>query len=199
MMGMSECEMVGHFMQVIRDGLSYHLKVAEPKGNPEWTEAIKTKLCEIGKDRFGYEVCASGVENPKPDHPEWLYDVTWLKYEAERPLIEAPFVAECEWSNEGAIKDDFEKLLLARAAVRLMVFDGGNQTESERIAQELAKMVGAFKNSRAEDYWLLAAWEGTNAEWSFRYFTIAPNANQPIFGARLYPWPLGENPTGKGK
>ena len=186
----TERERAEIMMRVIRDGLSCHLKVQDPKGNPEWTEAVKTKLCEIGQDRFGYEVCASGVENPKPDHPEWLYDVTWLKYEGERPLIEAPFVAECEWSNEGAIKDDFEKLLLARSAVHLMVFDGGNQTESERIAQGLAKMVGAFKNTSVADYWLLAAWEGTNAEWSFRYFTIEPNVCQPVFGAHVVPLAL---------
>ena len=63
------------------------------------------------------------------DWPEWLYDVTWLKYEheGERLLIEAPSVAECEWGNKGDIDDDFEKLLLARAGIRLMIFNGFNQ------------------------------------------------------------------------
>ena len=36
--------------------------------------------------------------------------------------VEAPLVAECEWGNKGGIEDDFEKLLLARAGVRMMIF-----------------------------------------------------------------------------
>ena len=59
------------------------------------------------------------------DHGEWLYDVTWLEYEGEL-LTDAPLVAECEWSGGEEIDHDFQKLLLARAGVRLTIFDGGH-------------------------------------------------------------------------
>ena len=90
-----------------------------------WTKAVKTKLCEIGRE-FGCKVCASGVEKADRDYGEWLYDVTWLEYEkiGRGELVDAPLVAECEWGNFDAIVEDFEKLLLAREGVRLMVFDG---------------------------------------------------------------------------
>ena len=41
--------------------------------------------------------------------------------------------------NNEYIIEDFEKLLLARAGIRLMIFNGFNQADSERIAERLAK------------------------------------------------------------
>ena len=75
-----EFEMPGklEIMRAIRDGLR-SLEIDNPKGVKAWTKAIKTKLCEIGKDRFGCKIYATGVGEPEPDGGEWLYDVTWLK------------------------------------------------------------------------------------------------------------------------
>ena len=105
-------------MRAVQKGLD-NLEIDDPKGNTEWTKAVKTELCKIGRDRFSFEVYASGVENPEPGHGEWLYDVTWLEYEkngrselnARRKLVDAPLVAECEWGDLGDIYDDFEKIL----------------------------------------------------------------------------------------
>ena len=88
---------------------------------------------------------ARDVDEADRDYGEWLYDVTWLKYERQRDglewpataLIEAPLVAECEWGrgkNLEYIVEDFEKLLLARADVRLMIFDGNHKPGSKEIA-----------------------------------------------------------------
>ena len=73
-----------------------------------------------------------------------------------------------------------KSFLLARAGIRLMIFNGFNQANSERIAERLAKKVGKFKGSRAEDAWLLAAWEGTLDHWWFRCFTIEANQAVPF-------------------
>ena len=175
-------------MHAVREGLN-NLKIDNLESTREWTRAVKTELCEIGRSRFNYKVGASGVNNG--GFGEWLYDVTWLEYERERDglkwpataLIEAHLVAECEWGNDRNneyIIEDFEKLLLARAGIRLMIFNGFNQADSERIAERLAKKVGKFKDSRAEDDWLLAAWEGPREDWSFRCFTIEMNTAVPF-------------------
>ena len=174
-------------MCAVRNGLD-NLEIDDPKENAEWTRAVKTELYKIGRDRFSFEVYASGVENPEPGHGEWLYDVTWLEYEkngcselnARRKLVDAPLVAECEWGDLGDIYDDFEKSLLARASVRLMIFDGNQNPGSKKIAEQLAGRVREFNGSRAEDVWLLAAWEGSNDDWSFRYFTIKMNTAVPF-------------------
>ena len=55
---------------------------------------------------------------------------------------------------------------------RLMIFNGFTESRSKEIAERLAERVREFNGSRAEDAWLLAAWEGTRENWWFRYFTI---------------------------
>ena len=157
------------------------LKSSKPWTDTEGTKAVKTKLCKIGR-RFCCKVCARDVDKADRDYGEWLYDVTWLDYEksGSGELVDAPLAAECEWRNQGDIEDDFEKLLLARADVRLMIFTGSNQAKSGKIAKRLARKVREFKGSRAEDAWLLAAWEGSTDDWRFRYFTIEMNAAIPF-------------------
>lgn len=141
--------------------------------NRAWTRAVKTELCSIGR-KFGYKVYASPMKTVKSDGGEWLYDVTWLEYEksGDGELTDAPLVAECEWDPQG-IEDDFEKLLLARAGVRVMIVDVGNRHDnSEKIANRFAKKIRKFNGSRDEDAWLLAVVEQSadSCNWSFRYF-----------------------------
>ena len=178
-------------MRAVQDGLN-NLEIDNPKGDTEWTEAVKTKLCTIGQE-FGCKVGAkkNEVEKAYRDFGEWLYDVTWLKYERERDglkwpataLIKVPLVAECEWGVDEHLEyiiEDFEKLLLARADVRLMIFDGNQEPGSKEIADRLARKIRLFDSTEEGDTWLLAAWEGSNQDWSFRYFTIEMNAAIPF-------------------
>ena len=54
-----------------------------------------------------------------------------------------------------------------------MIFDGNHKPGSEKIAAQLAERIRAFKGSRAEDTWLLAAFEGLDdGGWRFKYFTV---------------------------
>lgn len=141
---------------------------------------VKTKLCEIGR-KFRFYVCAKSVE--RTDCGEWLFDVTWLKYDCDKTLVYVPLAAECEWSTREHIYDDFQKLLLARASVVLMIFDGRNERGSKEMADWLAKKVGKFRSSGDENAWLLAAWERNDNQekgWSFKYFTIRDHAAMPI-------------------
>ena len=43
-------------MRAVRDGLD-NLEIDDPKGDTEWTKAVKTKLCKIGRE-FGFKVGA---------------------------------------------------------------------------------------------------------------------------------------------
>ena len=194
--GVQDLEMPGKFeiMRAVQkglDSLTVALHVDEVEGDKVWTKAVKTKLCEVGQDRFCCKVCASGVDKAA-NFGEWLYDVTWLEYEKNDcgelvNLVDASLVAECEWGNKGRIEDDFEKLLLARTGVRLMIFEGISNRipnpRSEEVAKRLAGMVREFNGSCVEDAWLLAAWERNDDEekgWSFKYFTIEMNAAIPF-------------------
>ena len=100
-----------------------------------------------------------------------------------RRVSDAHLVAECEWGTGEDLEyiiEDFEKLLQARADFRLMIFTGSDQANSGEIAERLARKVREFKGSRAEDAWLLAAWEGNTDDWWFRYFTIEMNTAIPF-------------------
>ena len=103
----------------------------------QWTSAVLTPLCRIGQKEFDCSVYASSnfVDEQDKDGGEWLYDVTWCKYERKYEkyfLTSVPLVAECEWGNLGDIKDDFEKFIQARAAVRVFVFDCRRIVDSRR-------------------------------------------------------------------
>ena len=160
-------------IHAVKEGLdSIRVDTAVP--DRIWTKTIKTELCRIGRS-FGYEVYAKDVEEDEKDGGEWLYDATWLGYNrsGDGELTDSPLVVECEWGDWQDIEDDFEKLLLARARVRVMIFGGTDEPSvAKNIADQLAGKVMAFKGSRAEDAWLLAAWEPNGDSWQFRYFTI---------------------------
>ena len=163
-------------MHAIRQGLD-GLPLTLQDSTADWTKGIKTMLCKLGH-KFGYQTYGALGRG------EWLYDVTWMAYSQgyeqndENNLVDAHLVAECEWGSFPEIKDDFEKLLLSRASVRLMIY-GDFQIYSDScddgIAKRLAGFARDFNGARAEDAWLLATWEKSdNADkgWRFRYFTF---------------------------
>ena len=143
--------------------------------NPEWTRKIKTALCKVGI-RNGYYVCASSLDVEK-DCGEWLYDVCWLKYGATDGgwLRLMPMAAESEWGkNIGDIEDDFSKLLVARASLRVMVCDGWhlpNDTEGQATAERMQQTVGEYNGSRVRDTYLLIVYERLHS-WRYRLDVI---------------------------
>ena len=150
----------------------------------QWTSAVLTPLCRIGQKEFDCSVYASSnfVDKEHKDGGEWLYDVTWCKYEDDF-LKSVPVVAECEWGDVPQIKDDFEKLILARAAVRVFVFDGGYcKNGAEALANRFCDWVGAFEGSQKGDTYLLVGYERDEKSWRFRYFNILVNdpGQQPV-------------------
>lgn len=125
----------------------------------EWTRKIKTALCTVGSD-LGYSVCASGVRNA--NWGEWLYDVSWL--EGNPWLRSVPMVAECEWGDLEGIKANFQKLLVARASLRVMICNGWclpdiDDTKGEQTAEHLGQWVREFEKNRAGDTYLLIIYE----------------------------------------
>ena len=183
-------------MRAIQEGLD------GLKGTPidDWSVAVLTKLCEIGKEYSGVQVGANSgkVDKTKRDWGEWLYDVTWLEYGDGR-VVEVPLVAECDWGNLERITEDFDKLLLARSSVRLMICEGNRKRSSNRtstITEELARRVREFNGSRAEDAWLLAIYEDNRDDlpegseqkvWWFRYFTIGKYSKTGLNGFDCLP------------
>ena len=179
-------------MRAISTGLNeIDRKTLRPERETKWTCAILSKLCMIGRQQFQYRTRASSDD---AHNTEWLYDLVWLRYNdnPDRQLLDVPLAAECEWGaydSPGGIRDDFQKLLLAQAGVRVMIYSGLRRPPdhpkqhlySLPTAKRLATHIREF-NSRAENAWLLAAWENDadNRKSWFRFFTIENNQVIPF-------------------
>lgn len=85
-----------------------------------WTEEIKNSLAQLGEYK-GYDICTA--TKGKEYQSEWLYDLVWYKEDTQGFLIDVPLVVESEWGKHLVkdIKFDFEKLLLSRSYLKLMI------------------------------------------------------------------------------
>ena len=163
------------------------------EGATGWTTAVNTTLCRIGREHFGMEVRA-GKDKVMPgthlDHGEWLWDITWRKENDKSQMVDMSLVAECEFSKMtvAGIVEDFQKLLVARADVRLMIHehftdeilndDDSPAEEKHRapaMANHLAQHVQAFGYTQSDDVYLLIALDGHERPYEnhrIRYFRL---------------------------
>jgi hypothetical protein len=96
----------------------------------EWTSGIMNALSSLGEE-FKWDVCGGSETG-------WLFDLTWYSNDEKDRLNNVHLAVECEWDYSfKAIKYDFEKLILARCSLRLMIF----QAKSDEIIIERMKQL----------------------------------------------------------
>jgi hypothetical protein len=143
--------------------LGNDLKGFLKKTQGERTKHIKGTLAVLGdkelKNKPHYKVYAnrlpSGLRRSdggtfKPR--EWLYDLHWFADPGGYRLTSVPLVVECEWrwtrgkEDEqrpkdcyGAVKYDFQKLLVANAKLRLLIFKKRTERLGETTNDDLDK------------------------------------------------------------
>ena len=127
----------------------------------EGTREVKSALCRACRN-FDADlgISANGVASGLADAREWLYDVSAQYYDDDdgEYLNRSALAAECEWSGERSIRYDFQKLLIARADLRLMVFDGTKSPGYRDIFLKLARYICRCTHTEVGDAWLFAAW-----------------------------------------
>ena len=139
--------------------------------NTKWTQEVLTTLCKPGED-LGFTTWPNKVHN----RGEWLYDVTWCKNASGEMLESIPLVAECEWGNIEYIQEDFEKLLVARARVRVMVCDSESArlpSKTDAVVEKIREWVGAFHGDPGDTYLIVVFVYGEDRR--FRYYKILAN------------------------
>ena len=98
---------------------------------------------------------------------EWLFDVACLQYDSDAYHRRVRLISESEWSRKiGDIWDDFEKLLVACADVRVMVFDGTILSGYDDKFEEFSAYIAKSEHTVAGDTFLLAAWMPDGFEYS---------------------------------
>ena len=120
------------------------------------------------------------------------------------PIQSVPMAAECEWGNLEDVFDDFPKLIVVRAIVRVIVCDGdlrGGPDEAwltpEDIVAKLTEWIGTFECTQIGDTYFLVTYQWNHNEsldWNedsrfyLRYFKIVGNGpGQPPICEELSP------------
>lgn len=128
------------------------------KSSTRWTMHLFGQLREVGILQ-GFEVRPhQGTQRASG----WLYDLVWLRRNADDSLAEAFLVAESEWDPVKAkIIEDFEKLLLARAEVRIMIFNRRKHSQVLDMFSDMDHRIRAFSVMQPGDHYFLAglAWD----------------------------------------
>ena len=176
-------KIVRHIIHEFRTRVEVDLKSSPPEGDSGYTREILTGLCRVGS-RLGFKVCSTPPAESERDDSEWLYDVTWLKASPNGVyLANVPLVGECEWGNVSAIDYDFQKLLVARATLRVMVYQDYKDKEivnAPRLIDQIAAFHGAEK-----DRYLLIALTHSQGDWSFVFRDIEtgrPGERDRVYG-----------------
>jgi hypothetical protein len=127
---------------------------AETEGwdTTRWTVEVKLRIGTLGR-HHGYEVYAH--EFREAGRSEWLFDLTWLKKDRNGFSSALPLILESKWGDPGEVSDDFQKLMVARARHRVIVFDQGR---GERMMDGLLEEVRHFEGSTPGDRYLFAGW-----------------------------------------
>lgn len=150
------------------------LKEQKKEKDSEWTRKIKVNLCKLGKV-YDLETCASGVGN-KAKWGEWLYDLCWADAEKNKKtgwdLKSVPLVVESEWGRTlWHIVADFDKLMLARSELKLMIYQDIPRMRVDEIADNLVRRVVKFRDIPKDDLFLLAGFDRDMED--FLFFEIS--------------------------
>ena len=141
----------------------------------QWAGAIFGALGGVGIG-YGCRVWTQG----NPDYAAgggWLYDQTWTRPESDdwAGRWSIPMVAECEWGNPDDIREDFEKLLQARADLRVMIIDTvAWNYDADAALGQLCDWARLFRGSGHNDLFLVVMYVYDRAAqaWNWRFFTI---------------------------
>lgn len=133
----------------------------------QWTKGVKRILVEIGKE-FGWMTAAHGCKTD--ESKEWLYDVVWFQSDKADHMTEVRLVAECEWGKFHAIKEDFEKLLVARSKYRVMIFQEKSEADANNLIEQMKMWITKFKSTKNGDRYLFIGWTSSSEKWIYQSY-----------------------------
>lgn len=121
---------------------------------------------------------------------EFLYDIVWLKYDINYKnkhlcsahdfknkynrfnLIDSPLTGESDWGDFGCVKEDFEKLLLARSKYRIMVFSVTDENQFNTYIRRLTELIHQYKRSQPSDRYLFCGKDKDKRIFRFDQFIV---------------------------
>ena len=135
-------------------------------GNKKWTRKIKEtlKLLAHAKDE-SIKVYGTGLGDDC--YSEWLWDVVWALWKSEDDSSPAHLdslllVVESEWGKYEDVIEDFEKLLVARADVRVIVYDDLGRYKERLFEGEFESRINSYRGTKTGDRYLFAFYRTKN-------------------------------------
>jgi hypothetical protein len=154
-------------IQQALDEVNSQLK-GQASSDTDWTRKIKSKLVSLGKHK-GFSCYASGVDGVSSG--EWLYDLCWLSYADEISIGRIELAMESEWLlSLKEIRDDFVKLVQARARLRLMIWQSQNAVDFEAELDALKDQVRLFEDSQDGDAYVFSCWIADDQQFAHRSY-----------------------------
>ena len=101
---------------------------------------------------------------------EFLFDMTWIVLNKEGYIAKVPLVLESEWKRGQEIHNDFQKLIVARADLRVMIFSAVNEDSADSEIRKIKKQVRQFTLGGPADRYLIAAFSEENGSFIFSSF-----------------------------
>src|SRR5215207_1768026 len=89
-----------------------------PRPFPLATREVKTFFGDLGRT-LDFRICASGYKGA--DDGEWLYDLVWFESDEEGFMIRQALVLQTEGRPDLVLDGDFQKLVQARADLRVWI------------------------------------------------------------------------------
>lgn len=143
------------------------------------TSSLNNAIASVAKD-FGISTWAKGLitsDNSSDDVThisghEWLYDLVCYRYGNEHyALNDTILVMESEWKGKryapnnndkedpyGEVKFDFQKLLLANADIKLMVYKEHRTGKGYSLNEYFTRRIKEYQQGKPSDYFLFACY-----------------------------------------
>jgi len=128
---------------------------AQPELSMPSTSRVLASLVQFG-NQLGYFTVG-------PDDgaawPGWVCDVCWVTLDPSGGIRGVALAVESEWGSSGDLHDDFAKLMVVRAELRVMLCQAADAAAVSRIADELHNLRTRFESGAPDDRYLLAAYD----------------------------------------
>lgn len=140
-------------------------------GDKEWTRRVKDALVPLGRARG----CKCYASECSADGGEWLYDLTWLKMggENDKHVRDVDLILESEWNmKDQSVMDDFPKLVLGRAKLRVFIFTRKTTAQFEEVMRWVLDEINGSAVAQEGDRYLFACWIIGEQKFRFEPYTV---------------------------
>ena len=140
------------------------------------TSTIKGIFGTLGHS-LGYKVLCNRSHYPNADDGEWMYDMVWYvgtKSNGEEIFSRMPLVMESEIQRSAKARDeidgDFQKLVQARAAIRVWICTSPSSARSH--IDNCKRQIKMFSGTMSGDSYVFAVFDWTSSKLLVEAFIV---------------------------